>query len=69
MGASYPSRGSPWRLTVTVGPGGEIKNVKVVQQTHPIFGRYSAKAVEEVKCVGQGHDVAGVRIPFVYRFD
>jgi len=56
-------------IEFTVGPGGEIKNVKVVQQTHPIFGRYSAKAVEEVKCVGQGHDVAGVRIPFVYRFD
>ena len=57
-------------IEFTVGPGCEIKNVKVLTASHPIFGRYAAKQVaEEVKCAGQGHDVAGVRIPFSFKFD
>jgi periplasmic protein TonB len=57
-------------IEYTVGPAGEIKNVKVVSATHAIFGSYAAQQVaDEVKCVGQGHDVEKVRIPFVFKLD
>jgi protein TonB len=75
--AGYPREAQRASLTrgeavieFTVGPAGEIKNVKVLSASHPIFGRYAAKQVaEEVKCVGQGHDVPAVRIPFAFKFD
>ena len=45
-------------------------HVRVVSATHPIFGRYAARQVEsEVKCVGQGHEIQTVRIPFSFKLD
>ena len=57
-------------IEFSLSAGGEVKNVRVVSATHPIFGRYAARQVEsEVKCVGQGHDVPLVRIPFSFKLD
>ena len=74
--AGYPRDASRAGLTrgealieFTVGPAGEVKNVKIVSNSHPTFGRYAAKQVEEIKCVGQGHDVPLVRIPFSFKLD
>jgi periplasmic protein TonB len=53
----------------TVGPSGEVKNPKVVQTSHPIFGRFLVKIVEEFKCTGQGHDVPGIRVTVGFKLD
>ncbi|TXH47884.1 MAG: TonB family protein [Burkholderiaceae bacterium] len=57
-------------IEFSLSAGGEVKNVRVVSATHPIFGRYAARQVEsEVKCVGQGHEIQTVRIPFSFKLD
>lgn len=54
-------------IQFTLAPSGEIKDVKVISASHPIFGRASARLVSsEFKCQGQGHDVI-VRVPFGYK--
>lgn len=53
-------------LEFTVGPTGEVKNIKALQSTHASFARYAVKTAEEFKCLGQGHDVV-VRAPVSYR--
>jgi protein TonB len=51
-----------------VGPSGEIKSVRTVQASHPLFARASARTVSGFKCKGQGKDVV-VRVPFVYKVE
>ncbi len=51
----------------TLSATGEVKDVKVLSASHPIFGRASARLVStEFKCQGQGHDVV-VKVPFGYK--
>ena len=55
-------------MQFTLGAGGEIKNVKAVRTTHPIFARAAQKIVEEYTCQGQGHEVI-VQVPFSYKME
>jgi periplasmic protein TonB len=55
-------------IQFVVGAGGDIKDVKVLRASHPIFARSSARIVSEYKCAGQGHDVL-VQVPFGYKLD
>jgi protein TonB len=50
----------------TLGPNGEIKDLKVLRASHPIFARSSMRVVGEYKCQGQGKDVI-VTVPFGYK--
>jgi len=52
----------------TVGPSGQVKDVKVVSSTHAIFARNSIRIVGEYKCQGQGRDVL-VQVPFGYKLE
>jgi protein TonB len=52
----------------TLSANGEIKDVKVLKSTHPIFARNSMRLVSEYKCQGQGRDVL-VQVPFGYKMD
>jgi protein TonB len=45
---------------------GDVKNVRAIRSTHPIFARAAMKLVEEYKCQGQGHDVT-VKVEFGYK--
>ena len=55
-------------IQFTVGPSGEIKDVRAISASHPIFARASVKIVGEYKCQGQGQDVV-VRVPFGFKVD
>ena len=52
----------------TLGANGDVKDVKVLRSTHPIFARASMKLVGEYKCQGQGRDVV-VQVPFGYKVE
>jgi len=52
----------------TLSATGEIKDVKVLKSTHPIFARNSMRLVSEYKCQGQGKDVL-VQVPFGYKME
>jgi len=52
----------------TLGPSGEMKDVKTLSATHQIFARAAMKLVSEYKCQGQGHDVV-VQVPFRYKME
>jgi len=52
----------------TLSATGEIKDVKVLKSTHPIFARNSMRLVSEYKCQGQGRDVL-VQVPFGYKME
>lgn len=52
----------------TLSPNGEIKNVKALKSSHPIFARAATKIVSEYTCAGQGQDVL-VNVPFTYKMD
>ena len=53
-------------IQFTLSAGGEVKDIKVLSQSHPAFGRNSVRIVGEYKCQGQGQDVL-VRVPFSYK--
>lgn len=55
-------------IQFTVTASGEVKDVKALQASHPIFARNSIRIVSTYKCQGQGHDVV-VQVPFGYRLD
>lgn len=55
-------------IQFTVGPSGAVKDIKVINSTHPIFARNSVRIVGEFKCQGQGHDVL-VQVPFGYKLE
>jgi protein TonB len=44
-------------IQFTLGPGGEIKDIKVVSATHVAFAKGAMRVVGEYKCAGQGRDV------------
>jgi protein TonB len=53
-------------IEFTLSPTGEMKNVRAVSATNPIFARNSMRIVGEYKCQGQGREVT-VRVPFGYK--
>lgn len=55
-------------MQFTLGPSGEIKNVRALRSSHPIFARAATQIVQEYTCQGQGQDVV-VQVPFVYKLD
>lgn len=55
-------------MQFTLGPSGEIKNVRALRSSHPVFARAATQIVQEYTCQGQGQDVV-VQVPFVYKLD
>ncbi len=55
-------------IQFTLGANGEVKDVKTIRATHPIFARSSIRLVGEYKCQGQGRDVL-VQVPFGYKLE
>lgn len=55
-------------IQFTLSAAGEIKDVKVLSASHPIFARNSTRIVGEYKCAGQGQDVI-VKVPFGYKLE
>ncbi len=56
-------------IQFTVGPNGEVKDVKAISASNQIFARNSIRIVEsDFKCLGQGRDIT-VRVPFVYKLE
>lgn len=55
-------------IQFTLTASGEIKDVKVLNASHPIFARNSVRIVGEYKCAGQGRDVV-VKVPFGYKLE
>ena len=55
-------------IQFTLGASGEIRDVKPVRASHPVFARNSMRLVGEYKCRGQGRDVL-VQVPFAYRHE
>jgi len=53
-------------IQFTLGPSGEIKDIKVVSATHPTFAKGAMRVVGEYKCAGQGRDVA-VQVSFAFK--
>ena len=52
----------------TLGENGEIKDVKALRSSHPVFASNSMRIVTEYKCSGQGRDVV-VQVPFTYQHE
>jgi len=52
----------------TLGPDGQVKDIKALRASHPIFARNSVRIVGEYKCQGQGREVV-VTVPFGYKLD
>jgi protein TonB len=55
-------------IQFTLSASGEIKDMKVLKSTHPVFARNSLRVVGEYKCQGQGKDVQ-VLAPFSYKLE
>ena len=53
-------------IQFTLGPSGEVKDVKALTASHPAFARSSMRIVAEYKCAGHGRDIR-VEVPFAYR--
>jgi len=55
-------------IQFTLGANGEVKDIKTIRASHPIFARNSIRLVGEYKCEGQGRDVL-VQVPFDYKLE
>ena len=55
-------------IQFTLTANGEVKDIKALSATNPIFARNSIRIVSEYKCQGQGHDVL-VKVPFGYKLE
>jgi protein TonB len=55
-------------IQFTLSASGEVKDMKVLKSTHPVFARNSLRLVSEYKCQGQGKDVL-VQVPFGYKLE
>ncbi len=55
-------------IQFTLGPNGDIKDMKVLSASNPIFARSSERIVSTYKCKGQGRDVI-VQVPFGYKLE
>ncbi len=55
-------------IQFTLTASGEIKDIKALRASNPIFARNSIRIVGEYKCQGQGRDVI-VQVPFGYKLE
>jgi protein TonB len=55
-------------IQFTLTAAGEVKDIRAVRSSHPIFARNSIRIVGEYKCQGQGRDVT-VTVPFGYKLE
>ena len=55
-------------IQFTLGANGEVKDIKTIRASHPIFARNSIRLVGEYKCQGQGREVL-VQVPFGYKLE
>ena len=55
-------------IQFTLGPNGEMKGVRALSASHPVFARNSIRIVGEYKCQGQGREVL-VQVPFRYKLE
>ncbi len=55
-------------IQFTLTASGEVKDIRAIRASHPIFARNSIRIVGEYKCQGQGHDVT-VTVPFGYKLE
>ena len=55
-------------IQFTLTANGEVKDIRSISSTSPIFARNSIRIVGELKCEGQGRDVT-VRVPFSYKVE
>jgi protein TonB len=55
-------------IQFTLTANGEIRDIKALRSTHPIFARNSIRLVGEYKCQGQGRDLTVV-VPFGYKLE
>ncbi len=53
-------------IQFTLSAGGEVKDIKTIRASHPIFARNSIRLVGEYKCQAQGREVL-VQVPFGYK--
>jgi len=53
-------------IQFTLGESGEIRDVKALRASNPIFASNSMRIVTEYKCAGQGREVV-VQVPFAYQ--
>lgn len=53
-------------IQFTLAADGEVRDVRALRSSHPVFARNSLRIVGEYKCQGQGRDVL-VQVPFNYR--
>jgi len=52
----------------TLTANGEVKDIRSIRSTSPIFARNSVRIVGEYKCQGQGRDIT-VTVPFGYKLE
>jgi protein TonB len=52
----------------TLTASGELKDIRAIRSSNPIFARNSVRIVSEYKCQGQGRDVT-VIVPFGYKLE
>ena len=55
-------------IQFTLTASGEIKDIKALRASNPIFARNSIRIVGQYKCQGQGRDVL-VTVPFGYKLE
>ena len=53
-------------IQFTLTAGGEVKDVKTLRASNPIFARSSLRLVAQLKCQGRGRDEP-VTVPFSYK--
>ena len=53
-------------IQFTLTAAGEIKDVKAIRASHPVFAENSIRLVSAFKCAGRGSDVT-VQVPFTYK--
>ena len=55
-------------IQFTLSASGELRDIKTISASHPIFARNSIRLVGEYKCQAQGRDVL-VQVPFGYKLE
>jgi len=55
-------------IQFTLSPNGEMKDVKALRSTSPVFTRAAIRLVGEYKCQGQGREVV-VQVPISYKLE
>ena len=53
-------------MQFTLSPAGDIKDIRTVRSTNPIFARNSTRIINSFKCAGQGQDIT-VNVTFGYK--